>query len=138
MDSSPENPLSEAPKPSRPMLPPVEVTNANHSVQECIKSGDLDEIDSILSPLLDPDTPRLLVPVARKYLHACVLVAIEAGKFSLAQRLLDYGIHVDGRTASWAVARSLETGSTSMLETLIDHDWEIEQVFNYTDESTLK
>jgi hypothetical protein len=120
------------------MLPPRNICDANIMLQECIESGDLDRIDTILSPLRDPETPELLVPDAREHLHRCVSVAMKAGYLSLAWKLLDHGIHIDSWTASFAVAHSLETGRTAMLEILLDHGWETERIFNYTHGSTSK
>lgn len=141
IDSSPENPhpgSSELSSSALSMLPPRNVNDANGLLQECIMSGDLDRIDTILSPFRDPETPELLVPDAREHLHRCVSVAMEAGYLSLARKLLDHGIHIDAWTASFAIAHSLETGTTAMLEMLLDHGWETERIFNHTHGSTSK
>ena len=110
---------------------------ASGKIQDCIRSGALAEIDTILSPFRDPATPGLLVPDAREHLKACTLVAMETGQFSLAQSLLDQGIGVDSRSASPAIAHALDTGSTSVLEMLLQHGWESEQALN-TGEDTIR
>jgi len=120
------------------VLPRRDLDDANGKLQQCIHSGDLDHIDTILSPFRDPEAPGLLVPDAREHLHACVSIAMEAGHLPLAQKLLDQGVQVDAWTASFAVTQALETGSTAMLEMLLDHGWEPEQIFNCTHGSTSK
>jgi len=102
----------------------------NDKIQDCIHSSDIISIDLMLSKWKDPKASNLLVPEARNYLHACTYVAMEAGKFPLAQYLLDMGIPVDFRCSSPAIAHALDTNSTLILEMLLEHGWETEQVFN--------
>lgn len=114
------------------------LSDANLELQDCITSGDLTKIDTILFPFRDPTTPGLLVPDAREPLRACMLAAMNTGQFSLAQSLLDQGIGVDARSASPAIAHALDTGSTSVLEMLLERGWEIEQALNNVDDTTRK
>jgi hypothetical protein len=96
----------------------------------CIPSGDLTSIDLMLSKWKDPKAPNLLTLEARNYLHACTYAAIKAGRFQLAEYLLDLGIPVDFRCSSPAIAHALDTKSTLILEMLLEHGWETEQVLN--------
>ncbi|KAL9123387.1 MAG: hypothetical protein Q9187_000069 [Circinaria calcarea] len=95
--------------------------DANIKLQDCITSGNLTEKDTVLSPFRDSATPGLLVPDARKDLQVGTVVAMETGQISLAQSLLGQ-----------------ETGSTFILEMLLEHGWEIEQAFNAVGDTTRK
>lgn len=119
-------------------LPELTLSNANLDLQDCITSGDLTEFNTILLPFRDPTTPGLLIPDAREQLKSCMLVAMDTGQFSLAQSLLDQGVGVDDRSASPAIAHALDTGSTSILEMLLEYGWEIEHAFNTVDDTTRK
>ena len=112
--------------------------HADGELQSCIRSGDISSVDTILSPWEDPETPTLVTPEARKYLHACPYVAMDTGQFRLAQYLLEKGIHVDPCCCSSAIAHALDTNSTLILEMLLEHGWDTEQIFNLTAGAVLK
>lgn len=119
-------------------LPEPALSKANDDIQDCIYLGDLAKIDAILSQWRDLENPTLLTPDARKHLNACPLVAMETGQFRLAQDLLEKGVYVDSRCSSPAIKHALDTNSTVILEMLLDHGWDIEQVFNTVENDVLK
>ena len=141
MSAEPLQPDATTPEDCPPFLfelPEPALSEANDDIQDCLHSGDLTRIDAILSQWRDLENPTLLTPDARKHLHACPLVAMETGEFRLAQDLLEKGIHVDTRCSSPAIKHALDTNSTAILEMLLEHGWDIEQVFNAVEKNVLK
>ena len=110
-------------------IPSPELSEASSQLQECIRSRILENVDAILSPYRDPQNPSQLTSDAQRHLSPSISAAMETELFSLVRSLLDQGIQVDFRGVSLAVAHALATGSTSVLEMLLDHGWEIQSVF---------
>ena len=139
--------LASAPQPRLKRIPlrhypwpevDSDVFDAWEQLQLCITSGDVNDIDAILAPFQDPETPELLKPAICELFVVGPLVAMRTGQFQLAQKLLDKGIGVDYCCATPATAHALATDSTSVLEMLLAHGWEIDEALMYLDAQTLK
>ena len=103
---------------------------ANCDMQLSIKAGDLEEIDAILLPFRALEGQGCLIPEARETFQYCSLLAMDRRKFDIAKKLFEMGVHVHKYCGSPAIRHALETGTTEILETLLEHGWEIYQALN--------
>ncbi|KAL9121843.1 MAG: hypothetical protein Q9187_001605 [Circinaria calcarea] len=132
----------------RPQLPPVGYSRfpnpnrlllaASTKLDNVTAAGNVSEVQNILSSWREPANGGLIAEEALDYFQSAVEPAVRNGHDSVVSYLLDQRIPIDPMAAEVAADRAVETGSTSTLQILLDHGWNINQPFGLTVGSTLR
>ena len=127
----PPDGYSRFPNPNRPLLA------ASIKLDELAAAGNLSEIQNILSSWREPAQGGKISEEGLDYFQSAVEPALRNGHDSVVSYLLDQRIPIDPMATKIAADRAVKTGSTSTLQILLDHGWNINQPFDLTVGPTL-